>query len=65
MAILIPPYVCRMRFRNNQPMVPAVVEAARMPTLADIDDAPWGNANPVIKSDMVNPIPARNPTAHR
>ena len=46
-------------------MVPAVVEAARMPTLADNKDGPWVKARPVMKSDMVNPIPPRHPTAQR
>ena len=65
LLLLIPPYSSRMRFRSNQPIVPAVVDAARMPTLADINDGPWVNANPVMKSDMVKPIPARHPTAQR
>jgi hypothetical protein len=54
-----------MRFRNNQPMIPAAVDAVRMPTFADINEGPEAKASPPINSDMVNPIPARLPAAQK
>ena len=36
-----------------------------MPTLAAIKEGAWGKASPAMKSDIVNPIPARHPTAQR
>lgn len=50
-----------MRKRITEPRIPAHREAIRMPSFAAVRSASSVKAKPVMKSDIVNPIPASQP----
>jgi len=50
------------RLSSVQPTTPEIRDAARMPSLAVSTRAPSMKARSEIKSDIVKPIPASQPT---